>query len=251
MTLSDILRDNSPALVALSGGTDSMTLLAAFVKEGLPVTAATIRSEFTVPEEIKRAEEFARKLGVEWKVIDVSVFSDERLKLNPQDRCYICKKLIMTALLEVADGKTVCDGTHADDSAEDRPGRKALTELGITSPFALAGIGKQEIYSLAKELGIPVIPSSSCLATRIPFGEVVTEDNLKKIAEAELFLREKGISGMLRVRLSSGHAVIETEKNESASAELYADDLKTFGFSTITFTEYKTGGGNSWNKIQQ
>lgn len=251
MTLSEILRENSPALVALSGGTDSMTLLALFVKEGLPVSAITIRSEFTAPEEVTRAEEFARKLGVEWKVIDVSVLSDERLRFNPPDRCYICKELIMTALLEAAAGRTVCDGTHADDSAEDRPGRKALTELGIISPFALAGFGKKEIYSLANELGVPVIPSSSCLATRIPFGEEITGDSLKKIADAESFLREKGVSGILRVRLLSGHAVIETEINERAGAELYTDDLKTFGFSTITFKEYKTGGGNSWNKIQQ
>lgn len=251
MTLSEILKENSPALVALSGGTDSMTLLAAFVKEGLPVSAITIRSEFTVPEEVTRAEKFARKLGVDWTVIDVSVLSDERLWFNPPNRCYICKKLIMTELLEFADGKTVCDGTHADDSAEDRPGRKALSELGIISPFALAGIGKKEIYSLANELGVTIIPSSSCLATRIPFGEEVTEDNMKKIAEAELFLREKGVSEMLRVRFSSGRAVIETEKNERDKAELYLDDLKTFGFSTITFTEYKTGGENSWNKIQQ
>ncbi len=104
---------------------------------------------------------------------------------------------------------------------------------------------------MAKELGVPVIPSSSCLATRIPFGEEITEDSLKKIAEAESFLREKGITGMLRVRLSSGRAVIETENNEKARAELYADDLKTIGFSTIAFREYKTGGGNSWNRIEQ
>ncbi len=251
MILSEILRENAPAIVALSGGTDSMTLLALFVKEGLPVSAVTIRSEFTPPEEVTRAEQFARKIGADWTVVDVSVLSDERLRFNPQDRCYICKKLIMNAPLEFADGQTVCDGTHADDSAEDRPGRKALSELSIISPFALAGIGKKEIYSLAKELGVPIIPSSSCLATRIPFGEEIAEDNLKKIAEAESFLREKGVSGMLRVRLSSGHVVIETEKNEMAYAELYTDDLKTFGFSTITFREYKTGGGNSWNKIQQ
>ncbi|WP_319379420.1 ATP-dependent sacrificial sulfur transferase LarE [uncultured Methanocorpusculum sp.] len=251
MTLSKILRENSPALVALSGGTDSMTLLAAFAKEGLPVFAATIKSEFTPPEEVTRAEHFARHLGVNWTVIDVSVLTEEKLRLNPQDRCYICKKLIMKKMLETADGKTVCDGTHADDSNEDRPGRKALTELGIFSPFALAGIGKKEIYALAKELGVPVIPSSSCLATRIPFGEKITEGDLKKIADSESFLRKKGITGMIRVRLSSGHAVIETEKNEMANAELYADDLKAFGFSTISFSEYKTGGSQTWNKIEQ
>ncbi|HJJ50810.1 MAG TPA: ATP-dependent sacrificial sulfur transferase LarE [Methanocorpusculum sp.] len=249
--LKEILEKYSPAVVALSGGTDSMTLLAAFVMEGLPISAVTVRSEFTAPDEVSRAEEFAGKLGVEWRVIDVSVLSEKSLQKNPADRCYICKNIIMTALLKAANGKTVCDGTHADDFAEDRPGRKALKELGIISPFALAGIGKKEIYRLAEKLGVPIIPSSSCLATRIPFGEKITEESLKKIAEAESFLREKGIQGILRVRLSLGHAVIETEKNEKPNAELYTDDLKTFGFSTITFSEYKTGGKNAWNKIEQ
>jgi uncharacterized protein len=188
---------------------------------------------------------------VEWKAIDVLVMSDDRLRFNPPDRCYICKKKILTKMFEEADGRTVCDGTHADDLTEDRPGRKALEEFGVVSPFALAGIGKQEIYALAKELGVPVIPSSSCLATRIPFGEEITEDDLKKIADSESFLRKKGIIGMLRVRLSSGRAVIETEKNEMANAELYTDDLKTFGFSTISFSEYKTGGSQTWSKIEQ
>ena len=251
MSLRTILKENTPALIALSGGTDSMTLLASFVKEGLPVSAATVRSEFTPPEEIVRAELFARKLGVEWRVIDVSVLSDEHLRSNPEDRCYLCKKQIMQTLLFAADGKTVCDGTHADDADEERPGKKALKELGIVSPFALCGIGKRGIISIAKELGVTVYPASSCLATRIPFGEEITEENLKKIAEAEFFLREKGIKGTLRVRLSLGHAIIETEKNERSNAELYTDDLKTFGFSSITFTEYKTGGANAWNKIEQ
>ncbi|MEA5038086.1 Pyridinium-3,5-biscarboxylic acid mononucleotide sulfurtransferase [bioreactor metagenome] len=251
MNFPDILKEYSPALVALSGGTDSMTLLASFVKEGLPVSAATVRSEFTVPEEITRAEQFARKLGVEWKVIDVSILSDEHLRTNPEDRCYICKKRIMQTLLAEADGKTICDGTHADDADEERPGKKALKELGIVSPFALSGIGKRGIISMAKELGVTIYPPSSCLATRIPFGEEITAENLKKIAESETFLREKGIRGILRVRLSGRDAVIETERDETARAELYTVDLKTFGFSTITFQEYKTGGGNTWSKIEQ
>ena len=104
---------------------------------------------------------------------------------------------------------------------------------------------------MAKELGVTIYPPSSCLATRIPFGEEITAENLKKIAESETFLREKGIRGILRVRLSGRDAVIETERDETARAELYTVDLKTFGFSTITFQEYKTGGGNTWSKIEQ
>lgn len=251
MSLRTILKENTPALIALSGGTDSMTLLAAFVKEGLPVSAATVRSEFTPPEEIVRAELFARKLGVEWRVIDVSVLSDEHLRSNPEDRCYLCKKQIMQTLLFAADGKTVCDGTHADDADEERPGKKALKELGIVSPFALCGIGKRGIISIAKELGVTVYPASSCLATRIPFGEEITEENLKIIAESEAFLRKKGIQGVLRVRLCGRDAVIETERNEIVRAALYTEDLKTFGFTTISFKEYKTGGGNTWSRIEQ
>lgn len=251
MSLRTILKANSPALIALSGGTDSMTLLAAFVKEGLPVSAATVRSEFTPPEEIQRAENFARKLGAEWKVFDVSVLSDEHLRTNPEDRCYLCKKRIMQTLLSAADGKTVCDGTHADDADEERPGKKALKELGIVSPFALSGFGKSEILAMAKELGVPVYPASSCLATRIPFGEEITAEKLKIIAESEAILREKGIRGVLRVRICGRDAVIETERDEMTCAELYTEDLKTFGFTTISFKEYKTGGGNAWSRIEQ
>ena len=250
MTLADILRKYSPALVALSGGTDSMTLLAACVKYGVPVSAATIISEFTVPEETARAEKFCMELGVDWVPVRVSILIDEKMRYNPADRCYFCKKIIMTKLLEAADGRFVFDGTHADDLTAERPGKKALSELSIISPFALAGIGKAEIYTLAKELGVPITPPSSCLATRIPFGEEVTIEKLEKIAAVEVFLRNKGITGILRVRLGSGGAIVETEKHVMERAELYKDDLKIFGFSTIQISEYKCGGTNSWNRTE-
>ncbi|MDD4133351.1 MAG: TIGR00268 family protein, partial [Methanocorpusculum sp.] len=140
---------------------------------------------------------------------------------------------------------------HADDLTEYRPGRAALIELGIISPFSLAGIGKAEIYALAKELGVPVTPPSSCLATRIPFGDEVTIEKLNKIAAAEDYLRNKGITGILRVRLVFRGAVVETEKHVMERAELYKDDLKIFGFSTIQVIEYTCGGTNSWNKTEQ
>ena len=249
--LADILRKYSPALVALSGGTDSMTLLAACVKYGVPVSAATIISEFTVPEETARAEKFCIELGVDWVPVQLSVLNDEKMRYNPAERCYLCKKRVMTELLGIAGGRFVFDGTHADDLTEYRPGRAALIELGIISPFALAGIGKDGIYALAKELGVPVIPPSSCLATRIPFGEEVTIEKLKIIAASEDYLRNKGITGILRVRLVCRGAVVETEKHVMERAELYKDDLKIFGFSTIQVIEYTCGGTNSWNKTEQ
>jgi len=251
MTLKEIILGYDPVLVALSGGVDSMTLLAACVKYGANVSAATIISELTPPEDAIRAERFADAVGVDWTPVQVPLLANEELRANPVNRCYLCKKIIMTSLLDAADGRTVFDGTHADDMNEERPGRKVLEELGIISPFALAGIGKAGIYDLAKEFGVPIVPPSSCLATRIPFGEELTPEKLEKISNAELALRKRGISGILRVRLQGNGAVVETEKNELSCAESYKDDLKAIGFTTIEFTEYRCGGTGSWNKTEQ
>lgn len=251
MTLKEIILGYGPVLVALSGGVDSMTLLAACVKYGADVSAATIISELTPPDDVIRAKRFTEAVGVEWIPVRIPLLTNEGIKANPVNRCYLCKKIIMTRMLETAGGRTVFDGTHADDMNEERPGRKVLEELGIISPFALAGIGKVGIYDLAKEFGVPIVPPSSCLATRIPFGEELTLEKLEKVSNAELFLRKRGISGILRVRLQGNGAVVETEKNEMSCAESYRDDLKAIGFTTIAFTEYRCGGMGSWNKKEQ
>ncbi len=241
------------ALVALSGGVDSAVLLYLAKEAGLLVHAATIASAFTPRAEILQAASFARQLDVPWHQVTVDVFAVPALSLNPKNRCYLCKKLIMSELVTCSASlglEAVFDGTHADDIAggtAGRPGLAALEELGVVSPFARAGIGKTDILRLADEYAIPALPASACLATRIPFGEVLTEEKLRRVDEAERLLRSRGISGVLRVRLAGSDAVIEVESPMLQSAELYADSLKELGIDNISVREYVTGGA-IWKK---
>jgi uncharacterized protein len=70
----------------------------------------------------------------------------------------------------------VIDGSNVDDTSDFRPGREALEELEIRSPLKEAGLYKDDIRHLSKELGLftATKPSYACLATRIPYGVPIT-----------------------------------------------------------------------------
>ncbi|MCZ9312284.1 MAG: TIGR00268 family protein [Methanocorpusculum sp.] len=251
--LTLVLQKHAPLLIALSGGQDSLVLLAAAHALDLPVAAATVVSEFVVPGEAERAAEICRKFGVSWHPIEIRLLDDEVIRSNPVDRCYLCKQQLMRPLLALANDleSTVCDGTHTDDLPEERPGYAVLRELGICSPFAEAGIGKAGILSLADSLGIPRIPASSCLATRIPFGVTITRERLKLIAAAETLLRDQGISGTLRVRLIADGAVVEVEAWEMQKALALLGQLEDLGLSHVRIAGYAAGGVERWRQTQQ
>ncbi|MDO5846174.1 MAG: hypothetical protein Q4Q04_04530 [Methanocorpusculum sp.] len=184
----------------------------------------------------------------------ISLLAEPELCKNPPERCYLCKKIIMGRLKELAAElglDAVFDGTHADDlCGADRPGIAALKELGIVSPLAAAGIGKEEILKIARERNIPAPPASACLATRIPAGSELTAEKLRLVDRAEQALREAGVTGILRVRLTAGRACVEVEPEMLKSAELYEDKLKHMGLENIAVGEYQTGGAQ-WKKKMQ
>ena len=251
--LSLVLQQHAPLLIALSGGQDSLVLLASAKALDLSVDAATIVSEFSVPGEMERASEMCRRLGVCWHPIEVSLLDNPAIRSNPVDRCYLCKHQLMYPLVVLANeiGSTVCDGTHSDDLPEERPGYAVLKQLGICSPFADADIGKSEIQDLGDALGIPRIPPSSCLATRIPFGVPITAERLKLIAAAETLLRDQGISGILRVRLIADEAVVEVEAWEMQKALALLGQIEDLGFSHVRVAGYTAGGVERWRQTQQ
>lgn len=251
--LRRILQSRAPLCIALSGGQDSTTLLAAAVSAGVDTIAATVLSEFTTPEEAHRAEAICRQLGVFWHPVRCVMLTTPGIAANPVDRCYLCKRKILESLLDLAreDGRTVCDGTNTDDSPRDRPGYAALRELGICSPFEEAGVGKPEIIALAHHLGVPITPPSSCLATRIPCGEPLTAEKLERVAAAETLLRERGITGILRVRLAMDGAVVEVEAFEMQLAAAHLKELEKFGFTHLRVAGYLSGGAQRWKQTQQ
>ena len=66
----------------------------------------------------------------------------------------------------------VLEGSNADDLKDFRPGRRACQELGVRSPLLEAGLTKEEIRTLSRELGLKTFdkPAQACLSSRIPTG---------------------------------------------------------------------------------
>jgi len=202
------------AVVAFSGGVDS-SIVAAFALEmlGEKALACTIVSGLLPDEEIREAEAIAAALGIRHRLVPLDVLALPAFVANPPDRCYHCKARVLATLREVADAEgfeAILHGENADDQAVYRPGARAAEEAGAIAPLAGAGITKAEVRALAREFGLPNAdrPSAPCLATRIPYGEPVTLERMRRIGVAEAVLRRAGF-GVVRVRDHGAIARIE------------------------------------------
>src|SRR5437016_1806828 len=82
-------------------------------------------------------------------------------------------------------------GANADDTGDWRPGLRAAAEHGVRHPLLEAGVGKEEVRTLARELGVPSAekPASPCLASRLPYGTEVTPAALARVDRAEQALK--------------------------------------------------------------
>lgn len=219
-----IMSNLKGAVVAFSGGVDSTLVLkiAADVL-GPRVFAATVNSPLAIPGELDRAKELAELIGVRHFVITGNALGDPEFRSNPPERCYICKRHVYTAMWELAREvgvDAILDGANADDTGDFRPGLRAGGEMGVRSPLLEAGLTKDEIRSLSRELDLPNWnqPAQPCLATRIPYGELIDETKLRQIAGAEQFLYDRGFS---RVRVRH-HGTV-------ARLELLPGEMKLFG----------------------
>ena len=211
--LQNILQKNHKIAIAFSGGTDSTWLLYIAKKMGADCHAFYVKSAFQPASELDDVRQLANDLHCPLSVIKIDTLADPGIACNPSERCYLCKKRIFTAMLEEASAlgySCLMDGTNASDDASDRPGMKALAELGIRSPLREAGMTKADIRQASREAGLPTAdkPACACLATRIPHGEPLTKEKLIKVDSAEAFLKALGFHD-LRVRCCDGHARIQ------------------------------------------
>lgn len=216
-------------VVAYSGGIDS-TLVAYSAARALPDTARAIffSTPLLAPEESIDAQALAQELGLPFEMLTLNPLSVEAVAFNHEDRCYHCKQAIFSQLQGLFPGVVVLDGTNYDDLFADRPGLRALKQLGIKSPLAQLEIGKEEVRAMAKMLGLPnyAKPSAPCLATRFEVGAELTPQKLVNVAQAEDLLRAAGFT-YVRVRDHGASATIEVHPNEVERLEAMQHDIAT------------------------
>ena len=253
--LNRILKGLDSAIVAFSGGVDSSFLLYRAHKIRKPgIMAVTIKTPYIPEREIEEAKEFTKKHGIKHKILDISF--PEVIRHNPVERCYLCKKILFTHIINYASEnkyKFVLDGSNSDDTGEFRPGMKALKEMEIRSPLLESGISKKEIRELLHKEGLDIWdkPAMACILTRIPYDTEIKSELLKMIEEAENILFEKGYPGT-RVRVHDDVARIEClpgylEKIiHDPGREHIVANLKEIGFRFISLDleGYRTGSLN-------
>jgi uncharacterized protein len=253
--LKSIISGCESAVIAFSGGVDS-SLVCAVAHEilGDRAAAVTAVSPTYPPGEIKLAREVAKRVGIKHLVIETNELDDPKFVSNPVDRCYFCKVELLGKLDETRRKlgfEKILDGTNYDDLSDFRPGSRALREFGIVSPLALAGLGKEEVRRLAAEYGLPNAdkPANPCLASRIPFGDKITPERLKRIARAEGSLHSLGFR-FVRVRDHDDLARVEVAKSELERAFKLRDgivrNLKRLGYTFVTLDleGYRSGSLN-------
>lgn len=242
--LKAIIRQYRSVLVAFSGGVDS-TFLLAVCREVLPdrVMAVTATHSAIEEDEISGAAKLAQMLGVNHRILDLDPAFRPLLEANPANRCYHCKRLIFRALLDQAGQcgvETVMDASQVDDAVGERPGLRALAELGICIPLKRAGLGKRDIRVISEYMGLPTYnkPARPCLATRFPAGEPIRRDTLTMVVRAESYLAELGLQNH-RVRFDGGGARIEAPLDsvsvlfDADAASALSAAFKAIGFSAV------------------
>ncbi|MCL2096802.1 MAG: ATP-dependent sacrificial sulfur transferase LarE [Oscillospiraceae bacterium] len=218
-SLKEYIKSLGSIAVAFSGGVDSTFLLKiAHEVLGENAAAVTVRSDLQPEREYAGSEDFIRREKIRHYIIEFNDYDLSCFKENPPDRCYFCKKEIFSKIFDLAESKGVAyiaDGSNLGDLNDYRPGARAVKEMGVKSPLLEAGLTKEDIRTLSKDIGIYSWDkqSSACMASRFPYGTPVTRENLDKVIKAEKYLFDSGFK-QFRVRFHGDVARIEVSDEE-------------------------------------
>jgi uncharacterized protein len=254
--LQHILKEMGNMVLAYSGGADSCFFSKPRKRRGDNVLAVTAVSPVYTGEEYERARDLALSLGARHISIRTNELENPDFQKNSPQRCYYCKKELFRKLRNIAEQKGVlwvADASNLDDCAAYRPGTIAAKEAGIRSPLLEAGLKKEEIRALAKEMNLRTwdLPAAACLASRFPYGEGLTLEKIRRVEQAEKFLRDLGFR---RVRVRSHDRLARIEVDTGALDEFFNEGLRSkvfrklkslgFIYVTLDLEGYRTGSLN-------
>ncbi|MBN1291116.1 MAG: ATP-dependent sacrificial sulfur transferase LarE, partial [Candidatus Latescibacteria bacterium] len=256
--LRDILKETGGCAVAYSGGVDSSLLLTVAHEVLGDRALGVIATSSTYPErEFKRAIDLAKGKNFTYVVINSEELDIDGFSKNPADRCYYCKKELFDKVREQAQARElnwIADGTNADDTGDYRPGMIAARELGVLSPLLEAGLTKDDIRTILREvyeLDIADKPSMACLASRFPYGMTITKNKLAQVEKIETYLEALGFRVYRArhhgdiVRLELGAEELKAAMDVDTRSKIVAV-AKEHGFKYVTLDMegYRTGSMN-------
>ncbi len=257
-------KDLKKVAVAYSSGVDSTFLLyVAYEALGDDAIALTADTSYFPDRELDETKEFTKTLGVRHYMLKINGLEIDGFAENPANRCYICKKHLFNQMISFINKQGIehlVEGSNLDDDGDYRPGLIAIAELGIKSPLRELGFTKAEIRKMSKKIGLYTAdkPSFACLASRFPYGELITEKKLSMVDKGEQLLLELGFK-QFRVRIH-GDNIARIEllpedfskiMDETLRNRIY-DSFKIYGFDYVALDlkGYRTGSMNEILKIE-
>ncbi len=255
--LKEYIKSLGSVVIAFSGGVDSTFLLRTAHDVLGDKAIAVTASSCSFPErELNEARKFCSANGIAHEVCKSEELDIDGFRQNPPNRCYLCKHELFEKIIDIAAEKgfeNVAEGSNMDDMGDYRPGLQAITELEVKSPLRFAGLYKEEIRQLSKQLDLPTWnkPSFACLASRFVYGETISEEKLGMVERAEQLMIDLGFR-QVRVRMHDKIARIEVLPEEIERAvqpeirEKINVEFKKYGFSYVTLdlAGYRTGSMN-------
>jgi len=258
------LRTLGRTLIAYSGGVDSAFLAwAAHQTLGDDMLAVIADSPSLARTHLNDAIAFAKEYGIPLEIISTAELERPEYAHNDASRCFHCKDELFTVMEDF--GRTcgfnsIAYGVNVDDQGDFRPGQQAARQHNISAPLLEAGLTKQEIRELARNVGLRIWdkPASACLSSRIEYGRPVTREALSIVEEGEDALRALGFR-QLRVRHHGEIVRIEIAQNELARAlnpEMAAEFTRIFKglgfkFVTLDLEGFRSGSMNSLLPLEQ
>lgn len=224
--------DCQGSITAFSGGVDS-SLVAFLARRFLGKNrsiAAISASPSLKMSELEEARNFAERHDISLQVVVSGEIENPNYFTNPANRCYYCKDALYEELEELRRNHLrwwVLNGTNLDDCGDYRPGLEAASEHAVRSPLAECQISKEEVRAVAAHFQLDCWdkPASPCLASRIPYGERVTLEKLRRIEAAEAWLKEAGFP-VSRVRHFGENARVEVPEEEVSRLGGKSEELR-------------------------